>query len=125
MSIPRQSLTATIRTMDKRLRLLLLATGLLIVPTIGQFSLIRDLNTGDTSSALTLLLNLSGVFFIPTSAILAGVILYLIRTDWRQYERLAILGAVNIIIILNLIWFDFAMCSWSQVFGITIKTCQQ
>jgi hypothetical protein len=111
--------------MDKRLRLMLLATALLIVPTIGQFSLIRDLNTGDTSSALTLLLNLSGVFFIPTSAILTGVILYLIRTDWRRHERLAILGAVNIIIILNLIWFDVAMCSWAQVFGLNIKTCHQ
>jgi predicted permease len=118
------SFTDTIRTMDKRLRLMLLATVLLIVPTIGQFITIRDLNTAGQASPLALLFSMLAVFIIPTSAILTGVILYLIRANWRHHERLAILGVLNLIIMLNLLWFFFAQCSWSQVFGISLKVCQ-
>jgi hypothetical protein len=117
------SFTDTIRTMDKRLRLMLLATVLLIVPTIGQFITIRDLNTAGQASPLALLFSMLAVFVIPTSAILTGVILYLIRTNCH-HERLAILGVLNLIIMLNLLWFFFAQCSWSQVFGISLKVCQ-
>jgi hypothetical protein len=117
------SLIANIRTMDKRLRLMLLATALLLVPGVGQFVSIRDLNTIGRASDLALLFNMASLFLVPTSLILTGVILYTIHRHWREHERLAILGLVNLIIVFNLAWFFLGQCGWSRVFGIALRVC--
>jgi hypothetical protein len=117
------SLIANIRTMDKRLRVMLIATALLLVPGIGQFVTIRDLNTAGHPSALALLFAVFGIFAIPTSLILSGVIVYTVRHSWREHERLVILGVLNLLLILNLAWFFAHACSWAKIFGIALKTC--
>jgi hypothetical protein len=117
------NLYARIRAMDKRLRVMLIATALLIIPQIGQFLTIRDLNTSGQESGLALFFMFAGIIVIPTSAILTGAILAVIRKQWRRHERLVILGVINSLIILNLAWFLVDQCSWSQVFGLTLKVC--
>jgi len=117
------SLTETFRTMEKRLRLMLLSTALLLVPQIGQFITVRDLNTAGRPSDLAVLFQVVGLFLIPTSLIFTGVIMYTNRAKWREHERLMILGVLNLIIILNLAWFFIAPCMWSQVFGLALKSC--
>lgn len=119
------SLIESIRIMDRRLRLMLLSTALLLVSQIGQFAAIRDINTTGHESSLTILFALAALFFVPTSLILSGVIMYIVREQWREHERLMILGVLNFIIALNLTWFFIHQCSWSQVFGLTLKSCVQ
>jgi putative Mn2+ efflux pump MntP len=114
---------ATVRTMDKRLRLMLLSTALLLVPGIGQFVHIRDLNTAGRASDLALVFAFAVIFIIPTTLIFSGVIIATIHRHWRRHQRLAILGALNIFIGLNLIWFFLHACSWAHIFGINIRTC--
>jgi hypothetical protein len=113
-----------LRTMNKRLRLMLLATVLLLAPGIGQFVTIHDLNTIGHASQLALLFAVAGLFLIPTSLILTGVITFTTRREWRQHERLMILGALNALIAANLIWFFFGPCSWAQIFGLALQTCR-
>jgi hypothetical protein len=110
--------------MDKRLRLLLLSTALLLVPTIGQLIAVRDLNTSGRLSDLAFLFQLVGIFFVPTSIILTAAIFMVIRKRWREHERLAILCGLNALIAINLVWFAVHSCSWAQVFGMALKTCR-
>ena len=117
------TLVNNIRTMDRRLRIMLVATALLVVPQIGQFSSIRDINFHGHDSNLTLLFMFLTVFLVPTSLILTGVLLATIRHTWREHQNLLILGAVNLLICASLVWFFFGQCSWSAVFGIALKSC--
>lgn len=117
------SFIAAVRTMDKRLRLMLLSTALLLVPGIGQLVHIRDLNTAGRASDLALVFAFAGIFIVPTALILSGVVIATIRKSWRNHQRLVILGALNIFISLNLIWFFLHACSWAHMFGISIRAC--
>jgi hypothetical protein len=119
------SLNETFRALNKRLRTMLLATALLIVPGIGQFMAIRDLNTIGHDSDLAVLFMVVAIFAVPTSLILSSAIIATVRREWRQHQRLVILGILNIIISLNLIWFFFGACSWAQVFGLVLRTCHR
>jgi hypothetical protein len=113
----------SVRRMNKRLRVMLIATALLIVPQIGQFAAIRDLNLTGHESNLAILFQMASVFFLPTSIILSGAILATIRKNWREHQNLVILGLVNIVISINLIWFFVSACSWAMVFGLYLHTC--
>jgi hypothetical protein len=117
------SLVTTLRTMDKRLRVMLIATALLIVPGVGQFVMIHDLNTAGRPSPLALLFAVFGLFAIPTSLILSAVIAYTVRATWREHERLIILGGLNLLLAINLVWFFVHACSWAKIFGLMLKTC--
>ena len=117
------SLAENFRTMDKRLRLMLLATALLLVLGIGQFIAIRDLNTAGQFSSLALLFAMAGIFLLPTSVILSTVILYVNRRDLRAQRQLLVLGALNLILAINLIWFIANTCTWASAFGLAIRTC--
>jgi hypothetical protein len=117
------NLAATFRTMDKRLRTMLIATALLVVPQVGQFVAIRDLNTAGHMSDLALLFMIVAIAVIPTSLILTGAIVAVVRRQLREHERLVILGAINTLIALNLIWFFVDQCGWSRVFGLTLRVC--
>lgn len=112
-----------VRRMNKRLRVMLIATALLIVPQIGQFVAIRDLNFSGHESNLAILFMMASVFFLPTSIILTGAILSTIRKNWTEHQDLLILGLVNVVITINLIWFFVSACSWATVFGLYLHTC--
>jgi hypothetical protein len=110
--------------MDKRLRLMLVATTLLLITQIGQFVAIRDLNTSGHESPLAVLFSLVGIFFVPTSFILTGVIAYSVMNSWRSHQRLLILALVNLLIIASVTWFFADQCSWSAIFGVSLRTCR-
>lgn len=109
--------------MDKRLRAQLLASCLLLVPQIGQFMAIRDLNLTHRESGLSILLAMAGIFIIPTSAILSGAVNYSYHKVWRQHQAVILLGIVNLAIALSLAWYTVSPCSWASVAGITIYGC--
>jgi hypothetical protein len=117
------NLLTHIHTIDKRLRLLLLATAILLVPQIGQFIALRDLATAGRLSDLALLFMLTAIFIIPTSLILSTAILWTVRQTWREHRPLVLLGGLNIFIGLSLTWFFFHPCSWAAVFGLSIQSC--
>jgi hypothetical protein len=120
---PATGLRHRFRTMDKRLRLMLLSTALLAVVGIGQFMGLHDLGTGGKVSDVTFLFMVAGVFFVPTAIILTSVILYTIRGHLREHEKLALLGGLNLLLSVNLIWFFVSACSWASVFGLVLKSC--
>ncbi len=111
--------------MDRQLRLVLISTGLLIIPQIGQFIAISNINADGHMGDLALFFELAGVLVIPTSLILTGVILALLRRKWRENEAIFTLGFINFIIAVNLIWFSIHQCSWAQVFGLALRGCGQ
>jgi len=78
--------------MDKRLRLLILATALALAPQAGY---------GTSFAALFALL---AIFFVPTSLILTTAILYAIRTSWRDHPGFLLLGLLNFILAVSAVW---------------------
>ena len=121
---PESSFIERVRTMDKRLRLMVIATLLLLIPGIGQFIALHDLATTKQLSPLALLFAFSALAIIPTSLILTGAILYLIRRHWGRHEKLAILGLLNLLLVVNLTWFFVHACSWGMVFGVNLTACR-
>lgn len=110
--------------MDKRLRVLVIATGLLILPQIGQFISLADLARGARPSDLAVFFQFAAIFIVPTSLILTAVIIYTHRQDWRQYRPLMMLGAMNILLAINITWFLFEPCGWAQAVGLGLKSCR-
>lgn len=113
-----------VRTMDKRLRVTLVATALLCVPQIGQFVAIRGLNVDHRQSAIALLLAMAGIFIIPTSLILTLAVAYSYRKTWRSEQTIMLLAALNLLLALSLAWFAVDQCSWSRVFGMSLYGCR-
>ena len=111
--------------MDKRLRLLLIGTASLLIAQIGQFVAIRDINTIGHESGLALLFALVTIMVVPTTVIVTAVTLYTLRADWRQHERLFILGGINLLIAFGLALFFVDQCFWAQVFGLTLRGCHK
>jgi uncharacterized membrane protein YozB (DUF420 family) len=109
--------------MDGRLRVMVLATALLVVPQIGQFAAIRDINLNGHESNLTLLFMVAAIFLVPTSLILTIAIAATVRKSWREHQNLLILGAVNLVLCLSITWFFFSQCGWATVFGIALRSC--
>jgi hypothetical protein len=118
------SLLENLRTMDRRLRLMLGATVLLLVPQIGQFIAIRDINFTGHESNLAVLFMVIGIFIVPTSLILTAAILFIVRKNWRSQQRLCILGLVNLLLIGSITWFFLGQCSWASVFGLVLRSCR-
>lgn len=121
---PKSGLAERVRVMDKRLRMMLVATALLLVPGIGQFVALRDLAVDQELSLLAFFFIFSAIFIVPTALILTAAILYVIRKDWRRQEKLVIMGILNLILVLNLTWFFINACSWGLVFGVVIPSCK-
>ncbi|HEY2003770.1 MAG TPA: hypothetical protein VGH44_01485 [Candidatus Saccharimonadia bacterium] len=119
-----ESTEASIRRGTRQLRLMLAATGLLVVPQVGQFLAVRDLNISGRVSDLTFLFQYAALFFIPTSLIVTAAIAWAVRRRWRHHERLLTLAGINTLIAVNLIWFLVNSCSWSQVFGLALRGCR-
>jgi len=119
-----ETLEARTRRGVRQLRLMLVATALLLVPQVGQFLAVHDLNVYGRVSDLTFLFQYAALFLIPTSLIVTTAIAWTVRRHWRRHERLLILAGINTLIALNLIWFLVDNCSWSQVFGLALKVCR-
>ena len=114
---------SNIRTMDKRLRVMLISTLLLILPQIGQFMSIADINRTGHEGNLALFFMFAAIFIVPTSLILTAAIIMGVRRTWRQHRPLVLLGAINALIAINITWFFVHQCSWSHVVGIALKSC--
>ncbi len=110
-------------SLNKRLRVMLLCTALLIVPGIGQFVAIRDLGVTGRESDLAVFFAVVAIFVVPTVLILSTAILLTVRRQWREHQRLIALGATNLFIALNITWFFAHPCSWAQVFGLVLRIC--
>jgi len=110
--------------MDKRLRVMVIATALLFVPQVGQFVAIRSLNVSHHQSAIALLLAMTGIFIVPTSLILTASVAYSYRATWREHRPIMLLALFNVIIAISLAWFTVDQCGWSQVAGIGLYGCK-
>lgn len=107
----------------RQLRFMVISTGLLLLCSIGQVIAIHDLNSSGKLSGLALVFKFAGIFLVPTAVILTGAIMLVLRRKWREHERIMILGLLNLLIALNLVWFFVSACTWSQVFGLALRTC--
>jgi Ni/Fe-hydrogenase subunit HybB-like protein len=115
------------RIKDPKLRITLIATALLIVPQVGQFVTMHDLNTTGHNSGISILFMMALVFLVPTSIILSGTVIYITRKAWRTSEnrRVVALAALNIVLALSIVWFFFSPCSWAEAFALTMKACKR
>jgi hypothetical protein len=64
-----------------------------------------------------------GVFTIPTSLILSTAIFYVVRRHTHEQAPILLLAALNLLIVINLIWFTAHPCSWTHIFGVALRTC--
>ena len=78
--------------MDKRLRLLILATALALAPQAGY------------GGPFATLFAIMAVFFIPTSVTLTAAILYTIRTSWREHPGFILLSVLNLVLAATAVW---------------------
>lgn len=112
-----------IRRMDKRLRATLLATVLLLVPQIGQFVTIRALNVAHRGSSIGLLLEMVGVFLIPTSFIVTSAVVWSYRGQLRKHQPILLLAALNFLLIVSMVGYLVSPCIWSEVVAIQLHGC--
>lgn len=117
------NLPARIRTMDKRLRVLAIATAILTIPLLGQILSIANINASGHEGDLAVFFIFLGIFTVPTSLILTSAVFSGIRHHWRTHALMSALSAINTLVALNLIWFFAAPCSWSHALGIALTTC--
>lgn len=101
------NLITRVRTMDKQLRMMLIATFLLLLPQIGQFIAIADVTKSGRPGALAIFFEFAAIFIVPTSLILTAAIVYGLRRQWRSHIGIMLLGLLNFIIAANIIWFIF------------------
>lgn len=116
---------ASDRPLPRRLlRLMLIATGLAVVSLLGQLLAIHGLGTKGQISSVAVLLEMAGIFFIPTSVILTAAIVWSVRKSWRNHLLLLAIASLNLLIALNFAWFLVGNCSWAHTFGIYLENCQ-
>lgn len=114
---------AKIRSLEPRLRVMLIATACLIVPQIGQISVISSTNATGKESGLAFAFMFASIFFISTSVILSSVIMWTMRREWQDHRPIMLLGSLNLLLAINFIWFFFSPCGWTQTFGIVLRGC--
>lgn len=112
------------RNLDKRLRLLVISTGLLLLPQIGQFISLADLAKGHRVSDLAIFFQFAAIFIVPTSLILTGAVLYTYRQTWRDHRPALLLGAMNLLLAINITWFLIEPCSWATAVGLGLTACR-
>jgi hypothetical protein len=94
-----------VRAMDKQLRVMLIATALLLLPQFGKFISGGDLSKNGREGDLAIFFKFAAIFIVPTSLILSAAIMAGVRRQWRTRPTLVILGIINILIGCNIIWF--------------------
>jgi hypothetical protein len=81
------------RTMDKSLRVMLIATSFLVVIQIGQFD-----------NRLEIVFNFLALFFIPTAVILSAALLISMIQGGRRRLGLLLLGGFNLFLAIALLF---------------------
>jgi hypothetical protein len=109
--------------MDKRLRLVLLGTFLLLLLQAGQLLIIAERNLGNSTSNGAFTFAFVCLFFIPTSLILTGAVMWLLRGSRQEHKPLYLLGLINILLALQLSWFAVDPCSWAMILGLHLSGC--
>ena len=99
------NIISRVRTMDKKLRVMLIASALLLLPVIGLFMSWADVARDGRYSDLAIFFRFTAIFIVPTSLILSVAILSGLRHNWREHLALAVLGALNVLVALGVIWF--------------------
>lgn len=114
------SLATRVRELDKRLRVMLIATTLLVVPQIGQFVAISDLHRTGSLGTLAFFFMASAIFILPTSAILTLGVIFPLRHKLKIHEPLILLGSLNLLIVLSITWFFLTPCNWASAVGLIV-----
>jgi len=109
--------------MDKRLRLVLLGTFLLALLQGGELFIIAERNFGTATSNAAFTFAFVCLFFIPTSLILTGAVMWVQRSARQEHKLLYLLGIVNILLAVQLSWFAVHPCSWGMVLGLRLSGC--
>jgi len=109
--------------MDKRLRLVLLGTFLLVMLQAGQLLIVAERNLGNAETISSFTFAFVCLFFIPTSLILTGTVMWLLRGVRQEHKPLFLLGVINILLAVQLSWFAVNPCSWAAVFGLRLSGC--
>jgi len=109
--------------MDKRLRLVLLGTFLLVMLQAGQLFIIAERNLGNATSTFSFTFAFVCLFFIPTSLILTGAVMWLLRGVRQEHKPLFMLGIINIALAVQLGWFAGHPCSWGLILGLHLSGC--
>ena len=116
-------LISRLGTMDRRLRLVLLGTFLLMLLQVGQLIIIAERNLGNATNIASFTFAFVCLFFIPTSLILTGSVMWLLRSVRQDHKPLFLLGAINILLAVQLSWFAVHPCSWGTVLGLHLNGC--
>ena len=101
-------LLSYVRSMDKRLRALLISGALLAVPFIGQLLAASGKNPSGGLGNLALFFRFSAIFIVPTALILSAAVIA--STPPNLAHRRLELGLSGVIVLLGLeiTWFFFA-----------------
>ena len=89
-------------------RAMLTASALAMVSLVGQFLAARDLKASGHATSIALVLEMAGIFFVPTSVIISGAIVWSFRRTWRQHLLFYLLASLNLAIGFSFAWFIFA-----------------
>ena len=108
---------------DKRLRLVLIATALLLLLQGAQILIVAQRNLGDSTTNQGFTFAFACLFLIPTSLILTGTVLWLLRRERSDFKPLFLLGAVNVLLAVQLGWFAVHPCSWAAGLGLRLAGC--
>ena len=84
---------------------MLTATGLAGVSFIGTLLAAHDLSSNGKVSTVAFLLEMAGIFFIPTSVLLSAAIVWAFHKSWRTHWPFLLLSAFNFAIALAFAWF--------------------
>ncbi len=114
---------ALLRTLEPRLRIMLIATTLFAILQGGQFMLIAQRNLGGAAGSSGFLYVLTSLFFIPSGIILTGAVLWLVRHNSATQRPLLLLGLINILLAFHLAWYAIDSCSWAMMLGLQLGGC--
>jgi hypothetical protein len=81
------------------------ASALAAVTLVGQLLAAHDLAGKGRVSTVAFLIEMAGIFFIPTSVILSAAIVWAVHKSWRRHLPFLVLAAINFAIALNFAWF--------------------
>lgn len=116
-------LTSRLWAMDKRLRLVFLGTFLLMMLQAGQLFIIAERNLGNATSISSFTFAFVCLFFIPTSLILTGAVMWTLRSERQEHKPLFLLGVINGLLAVQLSWFAVHPCSWGMILGLHLSGC--
>ena len=98
---------ARVRTMDKRLRVVAISTALLVLPEIGHYISLGDIQRTGRLGDLALFFMFAAIFIVPTSLILTAAVLVSVRRKLRRHSAITMLSVLNVVLAADIVWFFF------------------